>query len=45
MSSSKVQKDRISKLHVKDKKLMRLLNCPDMTDEDDMFLNLTYEER
>lgn len=42
---SKVQKDRLLKLSLKEKKLIRLLYCNDLADDDVAFLNRLYEEK
>ena len=42
---SKVQKDRLLSLQIKEKKLIRLLYCNELSDEDQSFLNRLYEEK
>ena len=45
MSSAKVQKDRIIKLNVKDKKLTRLFHNKKLTSRDNALVNYIYEEK
>ncbi|CAK85724.1 unnamed protein product (macronuclear) [Paramecium tetraurelia] len=42
---SRVQKDRLLKLGLKEKKLIRLLYHKDLSEEDTIFLNTIYEEK
>lgn len=42
---SRVQKDRLLSLNVKEKKLIRLLYHNGLTDGDSVFLNRIYEEK